>query len=396
MTNDWLTIVGRSNSLNKESLPATMHISISSVNDEAPKIVNNSITWVWQGGTVRLDRDHLAAKDKDNDAPDITFTTYLSTNGYLIDGDSNTTVDSFTQEQINAGKIVFVHVGTADGSFRFHVTDGVNSGVTSLFKVGVKQRKLLLQSNEKLLVSPGAVQSVTRRHLQVTSNDNDTNRTYTYRVVKAPSYGRLLHEGQQGFKQGDRSSVEGGRAVVSTFCQADIDENQILYEQNVRITEAVVGDRVIFNVESEGLETLENVHFLVEIAVQSLKAAIEGVGNASEVVSTSPLQVIEGQFGAIGPQVINMSDRLVEQSNAKNKLCLLLLSTPEHGLVLRSGVTVMTGRECVPLEASTNGSLVYMHDHSNTLTDCIHFRLMLLGSGIQLLNITVPVIIKPG
>lgn len=373
-----------------------MHISISSVNDEAPKVVNNSIAWVWQGGTVPLDNAHLAATDQDNTASEITFTTYLSTNGYLIDGDSNTTVDTFTQEQINAKKIVFVHVGTADGSFRFHVTDGENSGVTSVFKVGVKQRKLLLQSNEKLIVSPGAVQSITRRHLQATSNDNDTNRTFTYRVVKAPSYGRLLHEGQQSFKQGQSNSVEAGRAVVSTFSQTDIDENQILYEQNVRITEPVVGDRVIFNIESNGLETLENVHFLVEIAVQSLKAAIEGVGNASEVVSTSPLHVIEGQFGAIGPAVINISDRLVEQSNANNKLCLLLLSTPEHGLVLRSGVTVMTGRECIPLEASMNGSLVYMHDHSNTLNDCIHFRLMLVDSGIQLLNITVPVKIKPG
>lgn len=360
-----------------------MHISISSVNDETPRVVTNSDAWVWRGGTVLIGSTNLATVDDDNNAGEIVYTTYQSSNGYLIDSTSNTTIETFTQEAIDLGRVYFVHVGTGDGSFHFHVSSHEHSGHGShVFRVRVKQRTMIFVAKEKLLVTPGMVQSITRQHLLVLSSDNDTERQYRYRVVKAPSYGRIVIEGVK-----DRSQL------VNSFTQKDIDENQVLYEQSGHITEPVVCDRIVFNVESEDLPPLESVHFLVEIAVPSLRGVIEG--SIEEVVRISTLVVREGHLAAIGPRELNLT-HLFWEAPSNEQLCLVVLTFPKHGLVLRGGKSVKK-QECTPMEASRNGSLVYMHDNSDTLLDSVAFQLMLVGGvTISLLNFTLPIDITPG
>ena len=49
---DWLTIVVRANSINKESLPATIHVLIDPINDEKPYVVNNTGLELWEGSSA--------------------------------------------------------------------------------------------------------------------------------------------------------------------------------------------------------------------------------------------------------------------------------------------------------------------------------------------------------
>ena len=49
---DWLTVVVRINSMNKESLPSTIHVIIDPINDEKPYVVNNTGLELWEGSSA--------------------------------------------------------------------------------------------------------------------------------------------------------------------------------------------------------------------------------------------------------------------------------------------------------------------------------------------------------
>ena len=165
----------------------------------------------------------------------------------------------------------------------------------------------------------------------------------------------------------------------------------MLYEQNVQINEAVVIDRIVFNVESEDLYI--DIHFLVEIAVQSLTSAI--ANNIHEMAQVGQLVVEEGQSSLIGPNTINLT-RLVLQTKSADKLCIRVQNGPVHGTVLKRGMLVPLG-QCISFSAFINGSVFYMHDHSNSFRDQIQFEVMLTdGVTVSLLNLTVPIQISPG
>lgn len=379
---DWFTIVARSNSLDKESLPATIHITIISVNDEWPQIVNNSEVEVWTNDSVLITNGHLASVDDDSSSDEILYVITLLTNGYLIDIDSNMTIDKFTQRDIDSEKVYFVHVGTENGSFRFQVSDGRNNGISGMFTVKVKARKVKIEVNQKLFVDPGMQQSITKQHLLVTSNDDSENREFTYRVIKAPTYGRIILE-----------TFKNGNDKLKSFTQKQIDENLVLYEQNVPITSPIVIDRVIFDVESPNLVTLKSVYFVIEIAVKSLRSILPS--DTKELVRINPLIVEEGKFKELTSNEIDFKN-LKSQIRPEDKIFLKISTSPINGVILKNGLSVQKN-EMIPLNAFTNQSFVYKHDDSNTFNDSVDINVYLVNKfTISVINFTMPIEIVPG
>lgn len=382
VTRDWFTVVARSNSLDKESLPATIHITIISVNDEWPQIVNSSDAEVWVNTSVQITNQHLASIDDDSTASEITYTVSTPMNGYLIESESNTTIDRFTQEDIDLGKVYFVHVGSEDGSFRYQVSDGRNGGLSGLFNIRVKARKMKMEVNQKLLVTPGMQQSITRRHLMVTTEDLSEEQEFTYRVIKAPTFGRLMLE-----------TFKNGHEKLNNFTQRQINENLVLYEQNVPITSPIVTDRAIFDVESPNISTLKSVYFAIEIAIESFKNVIPT--NSRELIQIRPLKVDEGKFKVLSENEINMIN-LRSQIKSEEKIFLKITTFPVNGIILRSGASIESDH-MIPLAALLNQSLVYKHDDSNTFNDSIEVNLYLVESfAISVVNFTLPIEVIPG
>lgn len=94
----------------KVSEPFDVWVAVQPVNDEVPLLVNKTDLTVWQGGSIVLTPDSLAAIDNDTIARDITFNVTGVRNGF-ISTKSTPDVDiyNFTQEQIDQGKILFTH-----------------------------------------------------------------------------------------------------------------------------------------------------------------------------------------------------------------------------------------------------------------------------------------------
>lgn len=94
----------------KISEPFDLWVIVQPVNDEIPVLVNNKRLNVWQGGSITLTSDNLAAVDNDTTADDITFNVTAIRNGF-ISYQSSPEVDiyNFTQQQIDQSKVMFTH-----------------------------------------------------------------------------------------------------------------------------------------------------------------------------------------------------------------------------------------------------------------------------------------------
>lgn len=117
---DGVTIVARVNRLGKESVPVTVHIHVEPVNDEKPRIVNNTGLSLWEWNSELVTSSHLAASDLDSSPHELRFMISPTSNvGYFSFLKSpSVAIDKFTQEDINSRKILFKHSGPLFGQMR--------------------------------------------------------------------------------------------------------------------------------------------------------------------------------------------------------------------------------------------------------------------------------------
>ncbi len=109
------------------SAVVSVTIDVTPVN-EAPVLVNNTGAQVEEGGVRIIDATHLRVSDVDTDATQLVYVlTAAPTEGLLWRGSDPLDVGgTFTQADIDAGRLRYVHYGAeprAD-SFRFTVSDG--------------------------------------------------------------------------------------------------------------------------------------------------------------------------------------------------------------------------------------------------------------------------------
>ena len=102
----------------------TVNVDITSVND-APVIATNQLT-LNEGETVTLSSANFASNDPDNTNADLTYTISSLTGGQFERiGFAGTAITSFTQADVVAGNIIFVHDGNeAAPAYDVSVFDG--------------------------------------------------------------------------------------------------------------------------------------------------------------------------------------------------------------------------------------------------------------------------------
>ena len=110
----------------------TFGITVTSVNS-APSLDTNAGSTVVQGLTDLITSGELHVTDTDNAPAQLTYTvTIAPLNGRLeLTTAPGVTINSFTQADVNAGRLVFVHSGavSTSDSFTFTVSDGVGGTI---------------------------------------------------------------------------------------------------------------------------------------------------------------------------------------------------------------------------------------------------------------------------
>lgn len=96
----------------KTSIPATLKIQVTPVNDAIPKIVNNTGLTVWAGSSVPIMNDNLGATDNDSPDSNLTFSISSPHCGMVsLKSRPAYPVSKFNQLQLSSGQVIFTHTG---------------------------------------------------------------------------------------------------------------------------------------------------------------------------------------------------------------------------------------------------------------------------------------------
>ena len=172
------------------------NIAVTPVNDPTSLDVNAGLS-VSEGGMAAITTTELDASDVDDTDENITYTvTAGPTNGQLeLIGDAGESIFQFTQAQLDAGEVKYVHGGasTAPDSFTFSVQDDENAGPTNqVFNItitGVNDPPTL-DVNAGVTLNEGAAAPITTAELDASDAD-DADADITYTVTAGPTNGQL-------------------------------------------------------------------------------------------------------------------------------------------------------------------------------------------------------------
>ncbi len=180
-----------------QSVQTTFTITINAVND-APDLAENSGLAVDQGRDVTVTSADLEVSDVDNTASQILFTmTAGPANGTLaLDGVTLTEGDTFTQEDIDSGRLAYRHDGSMHGedSFQFTVQDGAGGiidATISMITINLNEPvtvPALMDGPDTAATSVSAVQApkIETTETTDTSRSDETSTTETEPEVDGP------------------------------------------------------------------------------------------------------------------------------------------------------------------------------------------------------------------
>ncbi|MCS6883293.1 MAG: cadherin domain-containing protein, partial [Chloroflexaceae bacterium] len=134
-----ITVVATDNGAPPQTSPAaTITLNITAV-DDPPTLVNNGLT-VGEGQSAAISAAALQAVDPDTSPANLSFSlTALPTRGQLRLNGILVTGGSFTQANINAGQLVYIHDGseTTSDSFSFTLSDGTTTLPVATFNITI-------------------------------------------------------------------------------------------------------------------------------------------------------------------------------------------------------------------------------------------------------------------
>ncbi|XP_059159974.1 chondroitin sulfate proteoglycan 4-like [Physella acuta] len=215
-------LVPRSSSEPSHSVAKTFkfHIFIQPVNDRGFVMVTQyPRIAVKQGGQVVVTSDNLTTVDLDTGPDGIEYTIIKQPEHgkFVRDSSSNSPITTFTQKEINDGRIVFKHNGTrkSRSSMRFKVWDGVFGPQTAGMEISVELLNIVVGEGRHVPLVQGSRSVVLSNQFMQVSTNGDYD-TLLYRVTQPPHFGQLLKM----------------NAAVMEFSQSDVDSGQLTYLQN--------------------------------------------------------------------------------------------------------------------------------------------------------------------
>ncbi len=127
--------------MERQRYPAdTFSITVTAVND-APSLDTNAGVTVAEGSTTTITTAMLDTSDVDTTDPNIDYTlTGALSNGQLeLTTNVGVAITSFTQDDLNNNRVVYVHDGseTTTDSFDFTVSDGTTTLPADTFSITV-------------------------------------------------------------------------------------------------------------------------------------------------------------------------------------------------------------------------------------------------------------------
>lgn len=247
--------------------------------------------------------------------------------------------ESFSQADINAGRVRYVHQMTDDNDramkdrFIFQLTDGVHVASHEACEIEVvsAQASAVTVWNRGLTVQQGGRAVLTVDVLNAVGVDGTSApRNLVYRVTRQPRLGRL----------GLNNKSVDISLPLPEFTQADLDARRVFYTQTIEKTGSDITDSFQFRLFDVGVATpLAEGEFQIVV-----KQAAAGTSATTLTLDVNvPVTVIEGYRTPLTSD--NLHATFTQSGTSKDQeevrdVVYSLVEPPRHGQLLRSGVSV--------------------------------------------------------
>ncbi|NXR61624.1 CSPG4 protein, partial [Rhadina sibilatrix] len=364
---DSFTVIVNNTELWKRSLPQTVFVTVTPVNDEAPIVKVNRILQVWVGSVTEITVDDLCAEDKDSSPSELVYSITPPSNGHLaVKSSPNKSILTFTQAHIIKGQLVFVHNGAMSGGFNFQVTDGLNFAPRQIFSITAQMLVISLEVNKGLGVFPGSRKPISQHDLKAVTNDvtNAGNRTITFVVVTSPKLGRLI-----------RVDSDDTTQEIFSFTQSMVDEGVIMYEHlHAESADWSAEDFFTFTVSSPP-SALDIQIFHVVISYE-----IDRHDQNSHLLANTGVIVQEGGRVLINKTNLDASNLLIKLPDVQRSMYEVwyqVLSLPQHGMIVVGERNVTKEKPNFSQYVLDKFGITYIHDNSESLNDNFTFAVWL-------------------
>ena len=249
-------------------------LSLSAGVDEAPTQVNNAGLVVAEGGTVTITNTELRFDDDVQPATSVSYTiTTGPAHGQLeLTTDPGNAVTSFTQDDIDNNRVVYVHDGsnTISDTFNFSVDDGQgNSLAGQTFSITVtpvdNDAPVVVNNTGSIAIEGGSDTLITAELLFTDSEQPATSVTYTV---------------TGGLANGQLELTTGPGVAVTSFTQDDIDNNRVVYVHDGSNT---ISDTFNFSVDDGQGNTLAGQSFSIIVTAVDDDAPFQLINTGSTV-----------------------------------------------------------------------------------------------------------------
>ncbi|XP_077141265.1 chondroitin sulfate proteoglycan 4-like [Ranitomeya variabilis] len=360
---DNFTIIANSTELSKQSLPQTIFVTITPVNDEFPVITVNKIFRVWVGSVTEVTNNDLSAEDKDSSPEDLVFSITPPSNGHLaLKSHPDKSILNFTQQHISDGHLVFVHSGSMSGGLNFQVTDGVNFAPRQIFSITARTLVINMELNKGLGVFPGMRRTISSDVLKAATNDKNNlhNRSIIFYITASPKHGKIL-----------RIVQENTTEEASSFTQQMINDGEIVYEHTD--TEALVWsvqDTFTFSVSSPPA-VLEMQVFLIRVSYE-----ISDPSRSTRLIANTGASVVEGGNVKLDKSKLdgsNLLARLPESQRPFYEVWFQVTSLPKHGVIVVGDRNITKEKPNFSQYIISKFGVTYVHNGAESSTDDFTF-----------------------
>ena len=328
----------------------TFSITVTPVDDTAPTVSVNTGLGLDEGATKSITTSELSVTDEDSDDATLTLTvTTAPTNGQMENTDNpGVAISSFTQQDINDGKIQYVHDGsnTLSDSFGFKVSDGTNELTAQTFAItvtAVDDDAPTVSVNTGLSLDEGATAAIPDTKLAAADTEaSDTELAFT--ITTAPTNGQL-------------ENTDSAGVAISSFTQQNLSDGKIQYVHDDSNT---TSDSFVFKV-SDGTN---------ELTAQVFSITVTAVDDDTPTITTnSGLELSEG-----ATKTIPLDDLEADDTDSDNAALIYTVTA-----ALTNGQLENTDNPGVAISSFTqqnliDGKIQYVHDGSNTTSDSFVFK----------------------
>ena len=182
-----------------EEMSGNFEIRILLRNDCPPVRIADAVLQVVKNRGRRItDRDfNYHDPDVDFESKKLQYHQEGITNGKIVRTDNHSVeVHEFTQQEVNEGKLYFMHRGAPYGEFSLWVSDG-QFQVSGQVEVKASNPYVEITRNEGLIVEKGQESKITHHNISVDTNMDVSEDEIVFLLTRNPRFGKIMLKNEQ-------------------------------------------------------------------------------------------------------------------------------------------------------------------------------------------------------